>query len=210
MAIKVMRLEQRTQDISDRLFQKALLHGRVACDIETSGLDWNVDDIATCQVEVDGEVALVQLDPTDRPSNISKLMESSRVRKVFHHAPFDLRFMVSKWGISPVNVACTKIAAKIVRPGLSGDAYSLKSSLRTYLNVEIDKSPRMSNWSEAKLSAEQVEYAIGDVLYLNKLLSILEARAEMLGVARLVKASYAYLPARVELDMRGPQDVFTY
>mgnify|MGYP006194651211 CR=1 FL=1 len=37
-----------------------------------------------------------------------------QVQKVFHHAPFDLRFMVAQWNVTPRNIACTKVASKML------------------------------------------------------------------------------------------------
>lgn len=210
MATATARPEQRTHDISDAMLRQALLHGTVAWDIETTGLDWNSDDIATCQVEVAGQVALVKLDPGEVPRNLSALLAEPRAKKVFHHAPFDLRFMRSKWGVQPANVACTKIAAKIVAPGLPRDAYSLKPSLNAYLGIDIDKTQRLSDWSRQVLSDEQVSYAVADVIHLTRLLSVLESRARDLGRGRLLDETFRYLPSRVELDLHGAGDVFAY
>ena len=30
------------------------------------------------------------------------------MEKAFHHAPFDLRFMVHAWGVQPASIRCTK------------------------------------------------------------------------------------------------------
>jgi ribonuclease D len=40
----------------------------------------------------------------DRPSALATVLEDSTVEKVFHHAPFDLRFMVNAWRVSPAAI----------------------------------------------------------------------------------------------------------
>ena len=88
--------------------------GRVAWDIETSGLDWRVDEIATCQLHVEGHrTEVVRLQGTN-PARLSELIASPQVTKVFHHAMFDLRFMRFHWSVRPANVACTKMISKLV------------------------------------------------------------------------------------------------
>lgn len=197
-------------DIPEALLEVALDQSDVAWDIETSGLDWMSDHLATCQLAIANEIVLVQLAREEVPQNLSRLLASSTTRKVFHHAPFDLRFMSYQWHVRPTNVACTKIAAKITTPGQSHDAYSLRSTLRTNLGIEIDKTERMSDWGRIDLSLDQKMYAARDVAYLVELLRVLESRALSQGTARLLSQSFQYLPTRVELDLMGVQDVFSY
>ncbi|MGH1526500.1 hypothetical protein ACRAWC_21790 [Leifsonia sp. L25] len=69
-------------------------------------------------------------------------------------------------------MACTKIAAKIVGPGLPNDSRSSKSSLKMYLGIELDKTERLSDWSRHHLSDTQLAYAARDVAYLQPLLGV--------------------------------------
>ena len=185
--------------------------GSVAWDIETTGLDWAASRVATCQLATRDRVALVQLRGRQIPKHLSQLLADAGVTKVFHHAPFDLRFMAHAWAVRPVNVACTKVAAKIVEPGLlEPKAYSLQSLLRRHLGVQIDKGQQVSDWTNPNLSDAQVRYAVNDVTHLEPLLEVLLACAANQGTSELVSASYAYLPTRVQLDLSGAGDVFLY
>ncbi|MDN3496781.1 ribonuclease D [Planococcus sp. APC 4015] len=197
-------------DISGAVLGRALQEPEVAWDIETTGLNWRSDHLATCQLAIADEVVLVQLERGNVPKNLRSLLLADGTRKVFHHAPFDLRFMSFQWHVRPVNVACTKIAAKIVRPNLPREEYSLKETLAANLGVHIDKSERLSDWSQVTLSASQRAYAASDVAYLSRLLSVLEERAATTGKSHMLSESFAYLPTRVELDLLGAEDVFSY
>lgn len=198
------------EDLAEEALSRARAFGRVAWDIETGGLDWSHDQIHTCQVALGDEIAVVQLRPGTVPTNLRSLLADPRVVKVFHHAPFDLRFMTHQWAVTPASVACTKIAAKIVYPGRTREEYSLKPLLRDLLAVEIDKEQQVSDWSREELSPAQLDYAANDVRYLDRLYEVLHAAAERLGVSRLVTASYEYLPTRVLLDLAGTGDVYQY
>lgn len=197
-------------DISDAIGDEARRVGTVAWDIETSGLNWASDDIRTCQLLVGDRVVIVQLLPDASPSNLIELLADSRVRKIFHHAPFDVRFMTFKWSVRAANIACTKIAAKILHPGLESNEYSLKSTLKRYLDIDIDKSQRMSDWSRSDLSKDQVAYAANDVLYLLDLYDLQSAEANTRNIRNLVEESFEYIPTRARLDILGASDVFTY
>lgn len=184
--------------------------GIVAWDIETSGLDWALDQIGTCQLRTpSGSTQIVQMDGSI-PERLGSLLEAERVTKVFHHAPFDLRFLRYHWKVAPRNIACTKILAKIVTPGLTTKEYSLKPLLERHLGVRIDKGQQVSDWLASSLSDEQLKYAATDVEYLLPLLELLLSEARAVGAADLVEATFQYIPVRVETDIRGCGDVFAY
>ncbi|WNV77832.1 ribonuclease D [Geodermatophilus sp. DSM 44513] len=197
-------------DIDQDFFDRARAEGRVAWDIETTGLDWATDRIGTCQLAVAGEIAVVQLGEWGAPDRLRSLLEDPIMVKVFHHAPFDLRFMAHHWKADPANVACTKIASKILDPGLDPRAHSLKPVLERYLGVVIDKAEQRSDWVRGALSNAQVAYAARDVQYLAELHDLMERRAVGVDVAPLLRASYDYLPTRVKLDLMGAEDVYAY
>lgn len=185
-------------------------HGQVGWDIETSGLDWRADSIGTCQLAVDDEVVVVKLTEGRIPRNLSQLLEDPGVQKVFHHAPFDLRFMTHQWKVLPQNLACTKVASKILEPSLQNEAHSLKPLLERHLGVLISKAEQRSDWTRKVLSESQLQYAASDARYLIPLLETLDGRCRRLGLGRVLDDSFAYLPTRVVLDLRGAGDVFAY
>ena len=86
--------------------------------------------------------------------------------KVFHHAPFDLRFMNHASGYRAASVRCTKVASKLLDPQAPNQMHSLQTLAARYLGVHLAKGAvRTSDWSAA-LSAEQVAYAADDVIHL--------------------------------------------
>jgi ribonuclease D len=183
----------------------------VAWDIETSGLDWRLDQIGTCQLHVKGQgTQIIRMEKGVVPERLRQLLISERVRKVFHHAPFDLRFMRYQWNASPRNVACTKVLSKLVNPNFEPQQHSLKPVLKKYLGIDLDKGQQVSDWLSRDLTNEQLEYAAKDVEYLLPLFELLMSDARSHGVADLAEASFAYLPVRIETDIMGCSDVFAY
>ena len=151
-------------DLPDNLAQALRKCPRVGWDIETSGLDWRSARIGTCQLfsESVGTV-VVGIDPCVRPALLMSLLETASVPKGFHHAPFDLRFMIHAWDVRPRSIRCTKVASKLLAPQAPSEYHSLQSLLLRHLKVHVSKGAvRTSDWSAAKLSAEQVEYAVED------------------------------------------------
>lgn len=184
----------------------------LAWDIETSGLDWRSDVIGTCQLFAEGiGTVVVKVAGGDTPQHLVRLLGDPAVSKVFHHAPFDLRFMANAWGAQAASIRCTKVASKLLDPHGPTEAHSLKSLVARYLNVGLDKGAvRTSDWSASVLSAAQVAYAARDVLYLPQLLMALEESLTSRGLRKLYDRCCDFLPSRVALDLGEFPDVFAY
>jgi ribonuclease D len=197
-------------DLPDELYQRFCRSPELAWDIETSGLDFQNDKIGTVQLHNPnvGSV-LVQIEGVTPPS-LCRLLSDQRVRKVFHHAPFDLRFMLAQWTCWPQNVACTKIASRLLDPHADSAEHSLKPLLLRHRGIEIDKSQQTSDWIATELSDEQLQYAFNDVVYLLDLHSTLTKALEDVGLIDIYRRCLDFLPTRVGLDVGGWPDVFLY
>lgn len=182
-----------------------------AWDVETSGLDWRRDRLATCQVFAN-QIGVVVISLDEKPPvRLKALLEDPAVEKVFHHAPFDLRFMVHAWRAQPTSIRCTKVASKLLDPRAPNEAHSLQQLCFRYLGVRLDKGAvRTSDWLAEELTAEQLEYATRDVLYLPALLSALERELSKADLRPLYDACCSFLPARVSLELGDYPDVFAY
>lgn len=184
---------------------------RVAWDIETSGLDWRIEKIGTCQLHAPevGSV-LVQLDDTV-PERLREILADTDVLKVFHHARFDLRFLCSQWKTLAKSVACTKVASKLLDPHGPTESHSLQELLTRHLGIRIDKgAERVSDWMAQDLTPAQLDYAIADVAHLLPLFDVLLRQLRSVGLDALFDRCLDFLPSCVELDLRGYPDVFAY
>lgn len=197
-------------DLEHDFYWHALESGDVAWDIETSGLDWSSDQIGTCQLATRERVAVVRLGPVQSPKRLTSILEAANVRKHFHHAPFDLRFMAFAWDATPRNVACTKIASKILDPDRPSAEHSLRPVLARHLGVEISKAEQRSDWLTGSLTDAQIQYAVTDVLHLLDLSATLQEKCRKEGLSELLANSWGYIATRVQLDLRGSGDVFAY
>ncbi|WP_448062622.1 ribonuclease D [Cellulomonas hominis] len=198
-------------DIPDSTASALVGVSRVAWDTETSGLDWRRDGLALCQLHAP-EIGTVLVRMTEaRPIRLIATLADERVQNVFHHAPFDLRFMRRAWGVRATNVLCTKVASKLLSPGAEHREHSLGALVQRELGVTLDKGDvRVSDWLVPQLSAQQVDYAAHDVEFLlplaDRLLDALEAR----GLGRLFVECCGFLPTQAEVSVHGIDDVFAY
>lgn len=181
----------------------------VAWDIETSGLDWRNNRIGICQLyTTDEPVAIVKISKIT-PRRLPSLLSDASVKKVFHHAMFDLRFMSYHWKVRPQNIACTKIASKLLDVE-NENKHTLQSVLKQYLGVVITKDERLSNWLSDKLAEDQITYAARDVMYLLQLLDVLEREVQSKGLLELAHLCFAHIPTRVQLDILDYGDIYSY
>ena len=195
-------------DITEKFFKSIYACGLVAWDIETSGLDWRVDRLATCQLYVPGSGAvLVRIG--QRPSRLLQILADPAVKKLFHHAMFDLRFLISCWSVKPQNIICTKVAAKLLDKD-NLQSHSLQSLLCRRLDICLDKSEQKSDWSAPSLTAQQVQYAASDVIYLPSLLTSLETDLRCAGLFDFAQECFRHIPTRAQLEISGYGDIYTY
>jgi ribonuclease D len=179
----------------------------VAIDSETMGLLPHRDRLCVIQLSSgDGNAHLVQIsqDQTEAP-NLCKMLADPDVLKLFHFGRFDIAVMLNRFGVVTAPVFCTKIASKLVRTYT--DRHGLKNLLQELLKVDISKQQQSSDWGAKILTKAQIDYAASDVLYLHRLMDILNERLAREGRTEMAQACFDFLPHRAALDLAGWPDV---
>jgi ribonuclease D len=198
-----------TGDLSEGLLQAYLASPELAVDTETMGLQTRRDRLCLVQLcNREMKAAIVQLPratfdapASGRAPRLKRLLEDPRVLKVFHFARFDVAALRHWLGIEVAPLYCTRTASKLARTYT--DRHGLKDNLLEFLDVELEKVTRHSDWSSPTLSREQVVYAISDVTLLLPLMDRLE---EMLGRqqrAELARECFQVIPTLARLDLAG-------
>jgi ribonuclease D len=184
----------------------------VAIDSETMGLNPQRDRLCLVQLSAgDGICHAVQIEPGAYAApNLKKLLTDPEKLKIFHFARFDMTMFRRCLGVVTSPVYCTKIASKLVRTYT--DKHGLKDLVRELLAVDLNKEQQSSDWGAPELSERQLAYAANDVAYLHRLKEVLDRMLEREHRTVLAQACFAFLPARVELDLAGwPQvDIFEH
>lgn len=198
-------------DLTPALARDLRAARRMAVDTETSGLNWGTEQLQLCQLFTPATGTVLLRNVPGRPTRLADLLADADVVKVFHFAPFDLRFLLARWGTSVRSVECTKAASKLLFPELPPAQHSLQSLLRRLLDIEISKgSVRTSDWGAPKLSAEQTRYAATDVEHLLVLADVLGQRLVQAGVRPLFDEVCAYMPLDARLEVSGIPNPLTY
>jgi ribonuclease D len=197
-------------DLSEELLQAYLASTHLAVDTETMGLQTRRDRLCLVQLcNRDTKAAIVQLPraafdaqpPQARAPRLRRLMEDPRVTKVFHFARFDVAALRYWLGIDVAPLYCTRTASKLART--YSDRHGLKDNLLEFLDVELDKVTRHSDWSAATLSREQVAYAISDVTLLLPLMDRLEDMLRRQQRDELARECFRAIPTLAKLDIAG-------
>lgn len=206
MAIRVV-----TGDLPTELTKTLREAPYVAVDTETTGLNWREDSLELCQLFTETSGAVLVRRSEAKPPNLTAILEDPTVVKVFHHAPFDLRFLEHTWGARTAPVFCTKTASKLLDPDLPHAAHSLGALAARYFGIHLNKgSVRISDWAAHELSPEQLKYAADDVSSLLQLAALESERLRQQDLDVTFAAICAYLPVDAHLEVAGFPNPLVY
>ena len=184
----------------------------VAIDTETMGLQTGRDRLCVVQLSNgDGTADVVRIEAgqTAAPT-LTRMLADPKILKLFHFARFDMAALRHAFGVMPAPVYCTKIASKLARTYT--DRHGLKDLTRELLGVDVSKQQQSSDWGADALSEAQLAYAASDVLHLHAVRAKLDAMLPREARHAHAADAFAYLPARVRLDLEGfeAHDLFSH
>lgn len=99
------------------------------------------------------------------------LMQNTSVIKVFHSARQDLEILWHLTGALPAPLFDTQVVAQALG---FGESVGYETLVNKIIKQSLDKSMRMTDWSQRPLSDRQLEYALSDVTHLCKIFEYLE------------------------------------
>ncbi len=185
--------------------------GSVAVDTETMGLRLHRDRLCLVQLSAgDGHAHLVQINPGTPSPHLTAVLSDKKLVKIFHFARFDLAMIQRTFKVRCEPVYCTRTASRLVRTNT--DKHGLKDLCKELLGIELSKQQQTSDWGAPSLSAEQIDYAAADVLYLHRLKAEMEKLVEREGRTGLLEACHRFLPDQAALDLAGwaDDDIFAH
>jgi ribonuclease D len=148
-------------------------------------------------------------DKYDAP-NLKKLLADTKKEKLFFYARADMQWVGQYLGVIMENVYCLKIASRIARTYTQ--AHDLEDVCKHVLGIRISKEQQCTNWGQADISPEQLEYACNDVLHLHALKDKLNAYMAHEKRHEIAYGLFKCLPAIVRADLAGwdHEDLFAY
>lgn len=146
-------------------------------DTETNGLDPLAKDafLALIQIKSNKEIVIFNRSFLNNESDkkIANYLIKKNRKLIMHNAYFDIRWLKVHLKIKKFNqIYCTMIGSQLISCGKVSFGHSLKDLIWNNFQVELNKSIRLSDWTNKELSKEQLKYAAEDVEYLELLREI--------------------------------------
>lgn len=106
------------------------------------------------------------------------LFRDPAITKVFHAGSQDLEILVRLMGEAPAPVFDTQVAATLA--GLPAQV-GYQPLIKSLLGVDLAKAHTFTDWAKRPLSAEQIQYALDDVVYMPKAYRLLQQQLAAAG-----------------------------
>src|SRR6266403_5353645 len=182
----------------------------IGLDTETTQLDPYTGRLRLIQLAAPDGVYIVDINhfgAGDRKNNealkpLKRLLEAARPIKIAHNAKFDAKFIKHTFGIDLGGLFDTLLASQIVSAGDIEERHGLNAIAARYLNEEVDKTERLSNW-EFELSEAQLQYAARDAAVLIPLREKLIDRIKSLGLSQCAQLEFECVMPVVDLELTG-------
>jgi len=172
---------------------------RYAIDTEFHRERTYFPQVALIQLAWDDSIALI--DPLELDlSPLAKLLDSDSVC-IFHAGVQDLEVLDLSCGTIPSRIVDTQIAAGF----LGVPTASLSALLDRFLDINLPKGDRLTDWLRRPLSDDQKNYAASDVEYLLALTDVLEAQLDEYGRRPWAEEEYELLKLRPR-NKRVPEE----
>ena len=156
------------------------------------------------QIAAPGWVACVDPLAITDLSSLFEAIYNPNIVKVLHSCRQDLEIFYQITGKIPAPVFDTQIAAPLLgfqeNPG-----YAMLVS--SFLNINLNKAHTRTDWSARPLSADQLEYAADDVIYLCKIYTLMCEQLEKLGRLNWLESDFALL-YNPELYQLSPENAW--
>ncbi len=134
-----------------------------------------------CLIQIFDGKSTYLIDPINNELNLSpifEVFENPEVTKIVFSFGEDQRLLHSL-GCYPIGLYDLQIASAL----LNFPPSSLATLLEQVLEIQLSKTSQQSNWFKRPLTAEQIDYAIEDVIHLPKLYEVFLNEAEKRGVS---------------------------
>lgn len=187
--------------------ERARETGQLAIDTEFVGEGRYLTELCLVQVAVrspsGGPDRVELVDPIEGDGPVAPLADAladPSVQVVLHAGRQDIALLRRCWETEVTNVFDTQVAAAFagMRSQIGYDAM-----LRSLLGVKLPKGAGLTHWDRRPLTAEQLEYARGDVLHLLDAADRLQERLSESGRTEWVAEECR--PLEASSDLRDPR-----
>ncbi len=133
---------------------------RLAVDTEFIGEKYYYRRVELLQLSAGNGIFLVDMQEVDNLKPLSDLLGNKNILKVFHAGSQDVEIIKRIFGVEPLPLFDTQIAAALLGYGAQ---ISLSNLTHQLLRVKMSSKHSTSDWSHRPLSKAQLKYAADDV-----------------------------------------------
>jgi ribonuclease D len=134
-----------------------------------------------CLVQVAGTNEAAAIDPLAPDIDLTPLytlLANTSVLKVFHACKQDMEIFYQKMGTLPAPIFDTQVAAMVLG---YGESIGYEGLVNKVLGKPVDKSSRFTDWGRRPLTDKQIDYAMGDVLFLREISEVFGQKLDEAG-----------------------------
>jgi ribonuclease D len=176
---------------------------RLALDTEFVGENTFVPRLELVQIATPDVAAIIDVPAVGSLEPLTDVLKDPATEKIVHAGRQDLELLASRCGGVPVPIFDTQLAAAMVGYGTQV-AYA--QLVHRIIGTKLGKSHTLTNWSQRPLTAEQLTYAIDDVLFLLPIQHHLEERLKALGRLHWAQEEFARMGARLHESNADPRE----
>ena len=186
----------------------------IALDTEGASFHRFVDRIYLLQLSTHERSLIIDPLAADKRAlaPLGARLEDPDVEVVLHDADYDLRLLHQDYGWHVRNIFDTRVAAQLL--GLK--SFGLAALLEANFGVKLDKKHQRADWSMRPLTADMLDYAAQDTMYLLDLRDRMRDQLEKKGRLAWAREEFARLegtrwpdedPGEAFLRIKGARDL---
>ncbi|MGD9212097.1 MAG: HRDC domain-containing protein [Desulfobacteraceae bacterium] len=142
---------------------------QIAVDLEADSMFHFKEKVCLLQMAANRHNVVIDPLAIRDLSPLRPLLESSKIRKIFHGADYDIRSLYRDFKIEVNNLFDTQLASMF----LGIRETSLEALLASNFDISLNKKYQKKDWSQRPLPKEMETYAAGDVSHLIPLAKII-------------------------------------
>src|ERR1051325_10848091 len=205
-AFRVIRTEAELRQTVESLSR----HPAIGLDTETPELDPYFGRLRLIQLATPSGVHIIDLDAfrngdpkkAEVLAPLRGLLAAPRPIKILHNAKVDAKFIKHTLGTDLGGIFDTLLASQLVGGGDIEERHGLEAVASRYLNEEVDKTERLSNWN-LELSEAQLEYAARDAAVLLPLREKLIERLRSDSLIDVARLEFDCVMAVADMELAG-------
>jgi DNA polymerase I len=191
-----------------RAVEKLQSQDVIGFDTETTSLDPYRGRIRLIQLASSSDVFLFDLDKlapnpqTDLLSPLKGLLAAHRPIKIAHNAKFDTKWLKAVLKTEVGGLFDSMLASLLMSTWNEQERHSLEATAGRYLNVTVDKTEQLSDWS-GELSRSQLEYAARDASIMLPLRERMVEKLKESGLVRCAALEFECVLPVASLELAG-------